>query len=79
MIGLYGPDAKKVEYIRTTTIALLAWQQWHNQVVGYVHVEESGEALLGLGHPLHLHPQAISIHDCLNLYVTLPGPKDFVI
>ena len=30
MIGLCGPDAKKVEYIHTTFIALLAWQQWHN-------------------------------------------------
>ena len=77
MIGLCGPDAKKVEYIRTTTIALLAWRQWHNQVPGYVHVEESGEALLErLGHQLHLHPQAISIDDRLDLYVTLPGPKD---
>ena len=74
MIGLCGPDAKKVEYIRTTTIA---GQQWHNQVPGYVHVEESGEALLArLGHQLHLHPQAISIDGYLDLYVTLPAPKD---
>ena len=77
MIGLCGPDAKKVEFIRTTTIALLAWQQLHNQVPRYVHVEESGEALLArFGHRLHLHPQAISFVDCLDLYVTLPGPKD---
>ena len=53
MIGLCSPHTKKVEYICTTTIALLAWQQWHNQVPGYVHVEESGEALLArLGHQL---------------------------
>ena len=42
-----------------------------------MHVEESGEALLArLGHQLHLHSQAITINDCLDLYVTLPAPKD---
>ena len=27
-------------------------------------------------HQLHLHPQAISIDHCLDLYVTLPRPKE---
>ena len=77
MIGLCGPDAQKAQFIRTTTIALLAWQHWHHRDPGYVHVEESGEALLArLGHKLHLHPKAVSIDDCLDLYITLPGPKD---
>ena len=46
VICFCGQDAKKAKYIRTTTIALFAWQQWHNQVPGYVPVEQSGEALL---------------------------------
>ena len=72
MLGLCSSDAQKVEYIHTTCIAMLAWQHRHNHIPAYVHVEDGGEALVAqLGHQLHRHLQAITINDCLDVFVTL--------
>ena len=76
LIHLFGSNAAKVEYVRTLSTALLAWQKWMDKLPGCCFVEESCEALLSrMAARCRGNPTISSFSGVMDLYLTLPPPS----
>lgn len=66
----------RTEYVRTISVALLAWQPWMSRLPGCVFVEEAGEALISrLAGACRRSPTVITFEQTLQLFLTLPLPS----
>jgi hypothetical protein len=66
----------RIDYIRTTTAALLHWSTWHDDGQGILHSEEVCEAMLSrLSSMCRQHPQMWSKEGAEILYQSLPRTK----
>ena len=68
--------ATKVEYIRTLSIALLAWTKWMDTLPACCFNEESCEALLSrMASSVRSSPTLSSFESVSDLFITLPPPS----
>ena len=76
LIHLFNDNAAKVEYVRTLSTALLAWQKWMDKLPGCCFVEESCEALLSrMAARCRGNSTISSFEGVSDLFLTLPPPS----
>ena len=76
LIHLLGKEAKKVEYVRTLSIALLSWTPWMSRVPACCFGEESCEAMLSrMSTRCHQHKHVSDLEGVIDLYLTLTPPS----
>ena len=73
LVHLYGSESPKVEYVRTLSTALLAWQPWMDKLPGCCFIEETCEALLSrMASRCRGHQTISSFEGVSDLFLTLP-------
>ena len=74
MLNILKPEEQlTTEYVKTTAVALLFWNQWHSASLGCIHSEELGEALLSrFSAHCRRNTASTSVQQSSDLFLTLP-------
>ena len=76
LLRLCHGQAHKVEYVRSTAIALTLWSRWHSAIPGCCFSEEVNEAALSrLGRACRRNPRAVSTNDVNDLYILVQSGR----
>ena len=73
LLKLRGDRAHLVEYVRTSSVALILWSEWHSSIRGACYSDEPNEACLNqLGRWWKQHPEIKTAQRLTDLFLLLP-------